>query len=150
QIVGELALALNRRRTATLQAIGRTAFLSINYDILRGLLDSGPQAGRLQRVFSDFLLERSLRFLCQACPYLAQGPDAPLAGVRDPWETIAADAEQYKLDWEKAEALLASENRFAAPGIYVLAGGSLVETSQNEIVRKRLDAASLPLVCVNL
>lgn len=150
QIVGELALALNRRRTATLQAIGPTAFLSINYDILRGLLDTGSQAGRLQRVFSDFLLERSLRFLCQSCSYLAKGPNAPLAGLSDPWETMAADAEQYKLDWEQAAAKLASEDRFAAPGVYILAGGGLVEASQNEIVPKKLDAADLPLVCVNL
>ena len=150
QIVGELALALNRRRTATLQAIGPTAFLSINYDILRGLLDSSPQAGRLQRVFSDFLLERSLRFLCQSCTYLAKGPNAPLAGLSDPWETMAADAEQYKLNWEQATAKLASEDRFAAPGVYILAGGALIEASQNEIVPKKLDATDLPLVCVNL
>jgi CRP-like cAMP-binding protein len=149
QIVGELALALNRRRTATLQAIGPTAFLSINYDILRGLLDSGG-AGRLQRVFSDFLLERSLRFLCQSCSYLAKGPDAPLVGIRDPWETIAADAEQFKLNWEQAAATLASEDRFAAPGVYILAGGALIEASQDEIVPKKLDATDLPLVCVNL
>lgn len=149
QIVGELALALNRRRTATLQAIGPTAFLSINYDILRSLLESGA-GGRLQRVFSDFLLERSLRFLCQSCTYLAKGPDAPLAGLSDPWETIAADAEQFKLNWEQASAKLGSEDRFAAPGVYILAGGALIETSQNEIVPKKLDAADLPIVCVNL
>ncbi|MDP3736190.1 MAG: cyclic nucleotide-binding domain-containing protein [Hyphomonadaceae bacterium] len=149
QIVGELALALNRRRTATLQAIGPTAFLSINYDILRGLLESGP-SGRLQRVFSDFLLERSLRFLCQSCTYLAKGPDAPLAGLSDPWETIAADAEQFKLNWEQASAKFGSEDRFAAPGVYILAGGALIESSQNEIVPKKLDAADLPIVCVNL
>jgi hypothetical protein len=150
QIVGELALALNRRRTATLQAIGPTAFLSINYDILRSLMDAGAQSARLQRVFSDFLLERSLRFLCQSCTYLAKGPEAPLAGISDPWETVAADAEQYKLNWEQAAALLASDNRFAEPGVYILAGGGLLEVSQNEIVPKKLDAAGLPIVCVNL
>lgn len=150
QIVGELALALNRRRTATLQAIGPTAFLSINYDILRSMMDSGPQAGRLQRVFSDFLLERSLRFLCQSCPYLAKGPEAPLAGLNDPWETLAADAEQFKLDWEQAASSLSSDNRFATPGLYILAGGALLETSQNDLVPKKLDAIDLPIVCVNL
>ena len=150
QIVGELALALNRRRTATLQAIGPTAFLSINYDILRGLMTEGPQAGRLQRVFSDFLLERSLRFLCQSCSYLAKGADAPLAGLSDPWETIAGDAEQFKLNWEQASAKLASEDRYAAPGVYILAGGALVEATQDQVVPKKLDATDLPLVCVNL
>ncbi len=150
QIVGELALALNRKRTATLQAIGQTAFLSINYAILRNLMDAGAQPGRLQRVFSDFLLERSLRFLCQGCGYLASGSEAPLAGVSEPWETIAGDAEQYKVSWEEAPALLASEDRFAAPGVYILAGGALTEVSRNEIVPKTLNSAELPLVHVNL
>jgi hypothetical protein len=150
QIVGELALALNRKRTATLQAIGPTAFLSINYDILRGLMDAGPQTAKLQRVFSDFLLQRSLRFLCQNCSYLASGPDAALAGISEPWETLADDAEQFKLTWQNAEAKLASSDRFSAPGIYILAGGALTETTQNEIVPKKLDAGDLPLICVNL
>ena len=150
QIVGELALALNRKRTATLQAIGPTAFLSINYDILRGLMDAGQQTAKLQRVFSDFLLQRSLRFLCQNCPYLAAGPDAPLAGISEPWERIADDAEQFKLNWQEAEAKLASPDRFSEPGIYILAGGALNEATQNDIVPKKLDAADLPLLYVNL
>jgi len=70
--------------------------------------------------------------------------------VNDPWETIAGDAEQYKLNWEQAAATLGSADRFATPGVYILAGGSLVETTQTEIVPKKLDAATLPLVCVNL
>jgi hypothetical protein len=121
QIVGELALALNRRRTATLQAIGPTAFLSIGYATLRSLLDAKPTNPRLQRAFNEFLLDRSLRFLCSHCAYLAAGEDAPLAGVHQPWEGIIEECEQLKLDWREAEGHLASSERFAAPGLYILA-----------------------------
>lgn len=150
QIVGELALALNRKRTATLQAIGPTAFLSINYSILRALMDAGPQTGRLQTVFNDFLLQRSLRFLCQNCAYLASGVDSPLAGLNDPWESLAEDAERFQLNWQDAEGKLASAERFSAPGAYILAGGALTEATRPENVPKKLDSRDLPLVCVNL
>jgi hypothetical protein len=128
----------------------RLAGALVRFWSIRGLMTEGPQAGRLQRVFSDFLLERSLRFLCQSCSYLAKGADAPLAGLSDPWETIAGDAEQFKLNWEQASAKLASEDRYAAPGVYILAGGALVEATQDQVVPKKLDATDLPLVCVNL
>ncbi len=150
QIVGELALALNRKRTATLQAIGPTAFLSINYSILRSLMEAGPQTGRLQTVFNDFLLQRSLRFLCQNCTYLASGAGAPLAGLSEPWESLSEDAERLQLNWQEAEAKLASGDRFSAPGVYILAGGALTEATQNELVPKKLDGRDLPVVCVNL
>jgi CRP-like cAMP-binding protein len=149
-IVGELALALNRRRTATLQAIGSTAFLSINYATLTNLIETASVSDRLERVFKDFLLERSLRFVCQNAPYLAKGPLAPLARQTDPWEILAGNAQQYKLGWDQAAEQLSSKGRFSEPGVYILAGGALVESTRNEFVPKRLDADNLPLVCVNL
>ena len=150
QIVGELALALNRNRTATLQAIGPTAFLSIGYGALQAMLDAKESNQRLQRTFNEFLLDRSLRFLCTNCSYLGAGENAPLAGLADPWEVIAEDSEQLRLDWRDAQAHLGADERFALPGIYVLAGGRLVEALQSDIVRKRLDARELPVVYCDL
>jgi class 3 adenylate cyclase len=150
QIVGELALALNRRRTATLQAIGQTAFLSISYATLRGLLEAKPSNPRLQRAFNEFLLDRSLRFLCGHCGYLGRGEEAPLAGVAQPWESMVDDSERLNFDWRDADAHLASSDRFALPGLYILAGGRLIEATQNEVVAKRLDAQNLPIVFVDL
>ena len=149
-IVGELALALNRRRTATLQAIGPTALLSINYGVLRTILDSKQENSRLQRTFNEFLLDRSLRFLCSHYPYLRAGTDAPLADANQPWESLNEDAELLNLDWKDAEALLTSADRFDVTGLYILAGGRLVEASRSDLVPKKLDAHNLPLVYVNL
>jgi hypothetical protein len=150
QIVGELALALNRRRTATLQAIGQTAFLSISYATLRGLLEVKPTNTRLQRAFNEFLLDRSLRFLCSHCDYLAKGEDAPLAGVVQPWESMVEDSEHKNFDWRDAEAHLTSTKRFALPGLYILAGGRLIEATQGDVVDKHLDAQNLPIAFVDL
>jgi TIR domain len=148
QMVGELALALNRRRTATLQAIGQTAFLSISYATLRGLLEARATNPRLQRAFNEFLLDRSLRFLCSNCDYLAKGEDAPLAGVTQPWESMVEGSENMGFDWR--ESHLASSERFALPGLYILASGRLIEATQSEVVAKRLDAQNLPIVFVDL
>lgn len=150
QVVGELALALNRRRTATLQAVGQTAFLSISYGTLRGLFEAKQANPRLQRAFNEFLLERSLRFLCTNCPYLAKGADAPLAGIAQPWETMVGDSDYMNFDWHEAEARLADNERFALPGLYILAGGRLVEATPNEAIAKRLDGQTLPIVFVDL
>jgi class 3 adenylate cyclase len=150
QVVGELALALSRRRTASLQAVGPTAFLSISYATLRGLFEARAANPRLQRAFNEFLLDRSLRFLCANCDYLAKGENAPLAGVSQPWETMVEDSEYMNFDWHDAEAHLASNDRFASPGLYILAGGRLIEATQNEVVTKRLDGQDLPIVFVDL
>lgn len=150
QIVGELALALNRNRTAGLQAIGPTAFLSINFDALRVLFDTNGHNQRLQRAFNEFLLERSLRFLCQNCAYLAQAPEAPLHGLSKPWEVLAEDAERMALSWSEVDAQLRSTERFSSPGVYILAGGDVTETSRDANVVKRLQAADLPIAFVDL
>lgn len=150
QIVGELALALNRRRTATLQAIGQTAFLSISYATLRGLIESNATNPRLRRAFNEFLLDRSLRFLCGNCDYLARGKDSPLAEETQPWENMVEDSEHMNFDWRDAESRLASDERFALPGLYILAGGRLIEATQSEVVTKRLDAQNLPIAYVEL
>ena len=149
-IVGELALALNRRRTATLQAIGPTALLSINYAILRTILESRQENSRLQRTFNEFLLDRSLRFLCSNCAYLGAGQDSPLAGASQPWESLNEDAALLNLDWKDADVLLTNADRFDVSGLYILAGGRLTEASQSDVVSKKLDAHILPLVYVNL
>ncbi len=149
-IVGELALALNRHRTATLQAIGPTAMLSINYNTLQGLLNANPKNLRLERAFNEFLLDRVLSFVCSNCDYLAKGNSAPLAGVEQPWERMVWDSEIVSADWKDAEFVFKSFDNFKTPGLYILAGGRLKESTQNEVINKTLDAAALPIVYANL
>ena len=150
KIVGELALALNRRRTATLQAIGPTAMLSINYNTLQSLLNAVPKNVRLERAFNDFLLDRVLSFVCSSCEYLAKNPASPLAGIEQPWERMVWDSEQHSVDWKDADVFFASANKFSSPGLYILAGGRLKEATQNDTINKKLDASTLPIVYANL
>ncbi len=149
-IVGELALALNRRRTATLQAIGPTALLAINYNTLQGLLSATPKNVRLERTFNEFLLNRSLSFVCSNCHYLAKGPSAPLASLDHSWERLAEDSEQFTLDWKNTDCAAALRAKFKSPGLYLLACGRLIESSRSDVVNKRLDATDFPIVFVNL
>lgn len=150
QVVGELALALSRRRTASLQAIGPTALLSISYATLRGLFEAKVANPRLRRAFNEFLLDRSLRFLCSNCDYLAKGEDAPLAGILQPWETMVEDSEYMNFNWRETETPLTSSEHFASTGLYILAGGCMIEATHNEVVAKRLDGEDLPIVFVDL
>ncbi len=150
RIVGELALALSRRRTTTLQAIGQTAFLSINYSTLQSLLAAKPRNARLERAFNEFLLDRSLSFICGNCSYLSQDATSPLAGIDQPWERLTEGSQQLTLDWREADSFLTSRDRFKDSGLYILAGGRLTEASQIDAVRKILDAQNLPIAFINL
>ena len=149
-IVGELALALNRHRTATLQAIGPTAMLSINYNTLQSLLNANPKNLRLERAFSEFLLDRVLSFVCSNCDYLAKSDSAPFAGVEQPWERMVWDSELVSAGWTDADLVFKTGDKFKTPGLYILAGGRLKEATQNDAVNKTLDAADLPIVYANL
>jgi class 3 adenylate cyclase len=149
-IVGELALALNRHRTADLQAIGSSAMLSINYAMLQALLNAKPKNVRLERTFSEFLLERALSFACSNSLYLAKAPESPLAKIHKPWDQLTDGAELISIDWRDAEAFFSAHDRFSAPGLYVLAGGRLIESRRTDIISKTLDADKIPIIFANL
>ena len=150
KIVGELALALNRRRTATLQAIGSTAMLSINYNTLQGLLSAVPKNMRLERAFNDFLLDRVLSFVCSNCDYLGKSPTSPLANIDQPWERMVWDSEMISLDWKDVDLFFSSPNKISTPGLYILTCGRLKEATQTGSIQKMLDSGALPIVYANL
>ncbi len=149
-ILGELALALQRRRTATLQAIGPTALLSINYATLLQLLDAKPKNVRLERSFNDFLLARILEHLCRNADYLGAGAGAPLHGIDSPWEQMLDDCRRFSFFWNDTETIDPLDPRFIEPGLYVLASGKLVEASQTDRVSKSLSEGDYAVVYVDL
>ncbi len=150
KILGELALALQRERTATLQAVGGAALLSINFATLQNLLSGRPKNVRLERSFNEFLLERVLEYLCRNVPYLADGEDAPLSGIDAPWEQLLDDSERITFSWRELEVIDSSDEKFQEPGLYVLASGRLTDASQCDVVRKVLDERDFPLLFVDL
>ena len=149
KILGELALALQRRRTATLQAVGPTALLSINYSTLLHLLDGKPKNVLLERSFNEFLLGRILEHLCRNAEYLAAAEGSPLVGIESPWEQMVDGSERYTFSWNDVEVIDPTEEDFHEPGVYILTSGRLVEASQSDRVRKVLSEGDHPIVYVD-
>jgi CRP-like cAMP-binding protein/class 3 adenylate cyclase len=150
KILGELALALQRRRTATLQSVGATALLSVNYSTLRQLLSAEPRNVGLERSFNDFLRGRILEHLCRNTDYLAATENSPLSGIESPWEQMLHHSESLAYSWSEVELIAPTDENFRKPGLYILAGGRVREASQSERVRKALDESDHPLVYVDL
>lgn len=86
-IVGELAYALSRNRTADLIALTDVALLSFNYDNIRKGLASTPIGKAAARQVSSFIHYRVLQHVSDNAPYLL-GPrrSGPLSVGSGSWE----------------------------------------------------------------
>ncbi|GHH48705.1 cyclic nucleotide-binding domain-containing protein [Lentzea cavernae] len=150
EIVGELAYALARDRTADLVALTDVALLSFKYEDVH-LLSTASIGSAAARNVALFINYRALQHVSDNAPYLL-GPDrdGPLnAGERGWDETLAAvrrHAELItlrKLPFELTVDLVSAE----APkrkGIYVLAGGTL------EAEGELLEGRDFPVLWVDL
>ena len=54
------------------------------------------------------------------------------------------------VDWREAEGFFGAQDRFTLPGLYLLAGGTLVEATQSDVVSKTLRSDQLPVLFANL
>ena len=93
EIVGELAFALKRRRTADLIALSEVALLSFNYDeIERHARELPAGAGQeLLRQVSRHVLGRTLEHTCHQVPYLlGRQRSGPLSRADKPWDAVLA------------------------------------------------------------
>lgn len=151
--VGELALALMRKRTATMQAVGSTAMLAIDYASLASLLNSLRENDPLRKSFNDFLLSRILEHICRTMPYLSTAVGGPLAGLIRPWETLVHGSRLIVRSWDKT--ISPQDEDFQQPGLYILASGRLIEASlphgiqDSEIAAKKHDGHEFPLLYVD-
>lgn len=152
QNLGELALALQRRRTASLQAVGSTALLAMDYATLSSLLNSVPENDRLKRSFNEFLLGRILEHICRKTDYLACDEGGPLAGTDGPWDGMVDGSKQIVLSWDKTVS--SEHDEFKAPGLYILASGRITEASPDvsfgSNLVKQLDGHDFPILYVDL
>jgi hypothetical protein len=128
EMVGELAFALSRSRTADLVALTDTTLLAFSYQDIATRLR--PEA--LNRV-RDFMTSRALEHVSQHVPFLL-GPDkdGPLANGEEGWEeSLALLAEHCQLiQLATARGRLdlddvTAESPTARNGIHLLASGEL-------------------------
>ena len=92
-IVGELAVALRTKRTATLQAIGDASLLSFNYQSLQRVLKANEQNERANHALTRFIDVRVLDYICNHADYLVglnktKGSRGPLSDIRQPWGSV--------------------------------------------------------------
>ena len=151
EIVGELALGLARKRTATLQSIGPTALLAINYSSYRRLVE-GPGGTRLSLSFNTLLTHRVLENMCKTVPYLSLNlTDEDNAKDPRPWERLEDGSELIVLERDKAHKLSPRNmEQLQEPGLYVLAGGQLVEKSESTGARKVISGDNFDILLANL
>lgn len=156
-IAGELALALSRPRTATMQSIGPTALLALDYDKLEKLLYQFGPDSRLATNFMHFLNDRIVEHLFNRCRYLdvmsLPGPAGAQDGTKPrprPWAPLLDGATRIVVEANHATRLYFDSPEFAASGLYVLAGGNLIEQSENDAVPKRLSGERFDLLFVKL
>jgi class 3 adenylate cyclase len=149
-IVGELAFALQRERTADLVSLGDTALLSFDYQQLSTLLH-----GQGERIW-EFMTRRALEHVSQHVPYLV---GRPLAALPEPerreWHELLSILESscHIITQEAHKRVTLAEirrrdrRRTAAGGIYILASGHLHSLSTEG---KELDGGGFPLLYVDL
>ena len=151
EIVGELAFGLSRKRTATLQAIGSTALLAINYENYKRLLD-GTGGPRLSLAFSTLLGQRILEHMYRTLPYLSlELTDQEKERDPRPWKRLEDDSELISLTPREAHDISPQKKtEFRPPGLYILAGGQLVEKSESPKARKTLNGEHFDILFANL
>lgn len=162
EIVGELAFALGRNRTADLVSLGETALLSFNYKDIVTRLSKSPSADRAKGNISSFITSRILEHAAHHASYLI-GPEntGPLANSGTPWESILEDwndtgyvrtievVNMGELDTELSLPVLheLAGTDFMPEGIYILVSGSLNSFSRHPT---ELHGEDFPLLYVDI
>jgi CRP-like cAMP-binding protein len=152
EVVGELAFALARDRTADLIALSDTALLSFNYDdiVSRLALNKSRSHRVAQDRLDSFITYRVLEHVSHNVPYLlGHDRSGPLAQGEQTWkDTLSTISDHCALVTVPPDQLrLEIETVLQGHGLYVLASGEL-RSSVNQ--NKAVTADGFPLLWVSL
>ncbi|MDG4832472.1 cyclic nucleotide-binding domain-containing protein [Solwaraspora sp. WMMD1047] len=163
-VVGELAFALGRHRTADLVAMTPVVLLSFHYrDIERQLVElrrrNDRAADRARTTIASFIDRRILEYVSQDVPFLLgpegngplaepAGSDAdPLAELSDHCELITLPDSLRQVTFADAVAAGSTGSTDRRDGVYLLAAGTLV----NQVGEaEKLSHENFPVLWVNL
>ncbi len=156
QVVGELAFALNRRRTADLITLSDTALLAFSFKDFFDRLGNSPGSEQTRVRVHEFITSRVLEHVATNVPYLV-GHDhtGPLAHGDARWESVLGDMlPGCRILTRRAtdgpltlEALGTACPDTRGEGLFVLVSGRLSSRSNSA---KRLKGEDLPLLYVNV
>ncbi len=146
-LVGELAFALERKRTATLLCLEDTALLSFRYsDLLRSLSDS-KQRDQLQEFLQRKIRSRILEQVCNSASFLVGKrsygpPTGPLANHTSPWIDLLPYFDILEMDWTTKR--FGPEDRdFSRRGVYILVSGKIEQIGGGDNI---LDGANESII----
>jgi CRP-like cAMP-binding protein len=157
EIVGELAFALNRRRTADVISLGDTALLSLDYRHVSRLLSDGD--GPIVGVVRGFMHGRALEHISQTLPYLiGRALTALPDDLRRQWrghlnvlQPGCQIIERPPHRPLRLSSIRDNDPRRMDGGVYILAFGRLSGHSAHEAGRMtRLNGEEFPLLYVDL
>jgi hypothetical protein len=156
QIVGELAFALNRNRTADLVALGDTALLAFPSDDIMNRLALTPGSAHVLERVDQFITARTLEHVANSVPFLI-GDDqtGPLGGATEPSASLLEDLifDSRVVTWASSDGAVTLERvgrrtqEVFAAGLYVLVSGTLTSTANPE---KTVRGEDLSLVYVDI
>ncbi|MEV6524485.1 cyclic nucleotide-binding domain-containing protein [Longispora sp. NPDC051575] len=159
EVVGELAFALSRNRTADLVALSDTALLSFNHNDLVSRLPNNGQGADARDRLDSFITYRVLEHVSQHVPYLVgQDRAGPLTKGAQKWKdalrTLSGQCELVTVPDGGSLHLTVESVQSArhkggsvADGIYILASGAVSSASAPHRV---LTGAQFPILWAQL
>jgi hypothetical protein len=155
QVVGELAFALNRPRTADLVTLSDTALLAFSFEEFMTRLAASPGSSRIRERVDAFITARVVEHVANLVGYLV-GHDqtGPLTTADTPWESqiedLLFDCRMLTLAADDNVSLRRLQQTYPdteGTGLFVLVSGALESRSN---ARKRLRGEDTPLVFVDI
>jgi len=143
-IVGELAFALHRKRTATLRCLTRTALLSFSPQAVEMVSSGSPAGATIRQAMDRFVKMRVLEHLCNNTNYLIGRTRAgPLKDIREPWVLLVDNTTLIRFPSVTKRSISRQDKELRGRGIYILVSGELRDTSRADCF---LSGTDLPIV----
>jgi hypothetical protein len=155
-VVGELAFALNRKRTADLVTLADTALLAFSFEQFLAHLAQTPGSDEIRKGVDAFVTSRALEHVAIHVGYLVGYEwKGPLTQAEAEWDSLLQDMRSYcrVLTWPSSagpvtlDRLAAESPETKGEGLFVLVSGRLASRSNDE---KCLRGSELPLTYANL
>lgn len=129
-IVGELAFALRRKRTATLRCAARTALLSFSPQAVETISANSPAGTTIKQAMDRFVKMRILEHLCNNSSFLVgQDRSGPLKNIKEPWSLLAEKTALIRFSSLNERRISRQEREFRVKGLYILVSGELRSVS---------------------
>lgn len=145
-LVGELAFALKRPRTATIWSLQDAALLAFSYADLVNSSVNDDVRHQLEEAVNRTIRARIVEHVGRTAPYLA-GVGGPLDDTEATWLKLRRGSRLISRKWREHPRLTPESESIGGHGLCLLVSGALESTTGSG---RRLDGNDQPLVYVDL